>query len=46
MLKELRLALFLVLSMTLITGIAYPLAVTGIAQLVLPYQANGSIIHD
>ncbi len=46
MLKELRLALFLVLSMTLITGIAYPLAVTGIAQLVFPYQANGSIIHD
>ena len=36
------LALFIVLS--LVTGLAYPLLVTGVAQLVFPQQANGSLI--
>jgi K+-transporting ATPase ATPase C chain len=46
MLKELRVALMLVLVMTVVTGFAYPLAITGIAQLVFPHAANGSIVYD
>lgn len=46
MIKELRLALSLVLLMTVLTGIAYPLAVTGIAQLLFPGAANGSLIYN
>jgi len=36
---------FLILA-TLVLGLAYPLAVFGLAQLIAPYQANGSIIRD
>ncbi|WP_088347816.1 MULTISPECIES: potassium-transporting ATPase subunit KdpC [Rhodomicrobium] len=46
MLKELRLALFLIAAMTVLTGIAYPLVVTGIAQMLFPWRANGSIVLD
>jgi K+-transporting ATPase ATPase C chain len=46
MLKELRPALTLVLLMTVLTGIAYPLTVTGIAQLLFPGAANGSLIYN
>ncbi len=46
MTKTLRPALSLLALMTLITGIAYPLLVTGIAQIAFPDQANGSLIHD
>jgi potassium-transporting ATPase KdpC subunit len=45
MLKELRVALLLVLAIGLLTGVAYPLAVTGVAQLVFPHKASGSIIE-
>ena len=38
-------ALSLMLLMTAITGVMYPLAVTGIAQLAFPEQANGSLIY-
>jgi K+-transporting ATPase ATPase C chain len=41
-----RPALSLLLLMTLITGIAYPLFVTGVAQIAFPEQANGSLVHD
>ncbi|BAO63744.1 MULTISPECIES: potassium-transporting ATPase subunit KdpC [Pseudomonas] len=41
-----RPALSLIVLMTLITGVAYPLAVTGVAQLAFPEQANGSLVRD
>lgn len=46
MITLLRPAFALVLLMTLITGILYPLAVTGIAQVAFPEQANGSLVYD
>jgi K+-transporting ATPase ATPase C chain len=42
----LRPALLLFIVLTLLTGIIYPLAVTGVAQLVFPGRANGSLIMD
>ncbi len=44
MLKEIRPAVVSFLVLSLVTGVAYPLAVTGIAQAVFPEQANGSVI--
>lgn len=46
MLKQLRPALSLLALLTLVTGVAYPLAVTAVAQLVFPAQANGSLVTD
>ncbi len=44
MIKQLRPALLLLVVLTVLTGVVYPLIVTGIAQLAFPRQANGSLV--
>ena len=46
MVNQLRPALVMTALFTLLLGLAYPLAVTGVAQVAFPDQANGSLVRD
>jgi potassium-transporting ATPase KdpC subunit len=44
MLREIRPAIVLVIALTLITGVAYPFAITGLAEVIFPDKAQGSLV--
>ena len=46
MLKEIRPALVILFALTVITGLAYPLAMTGVAGVLFPAQASGSLVEQ
>ena len=46
MIKHLKPAIILFVLLSVLTGVIYPAVVTGLAQLLFPYQANGSLMTD
>src|SRR5947209_6464226 len=45
MFSQLKPAILITVVITVLTGLIYPLAITGLAQLIFPHQANGSLVR-